>query len=152
MAAQALIKFPFNADGLREAKAELSKIEALLEGTPHPDPQQPSAPPNPAVVLWQNVGPSSRTREILKLLPNDPAKGKTPDELAQVMRPDSNGARLKKASVRAAILNARRVEKRLRSEGKIDREVIVADGSHYDDDDANRYHLRPEDSAAIKAL
>lgn len=163
MPLEGTITFPLTEEGLAHAEEELRQKRLALFGGGQPashgsamtiaaggGPQAPST--NPAVILWGNIGDQSRTREILKLLPDVEKAARTPAELARLMRPDATGQELKKASVRAAILNARRVEKRLRAEGRIDRPVIVADYSRYDADDANRYYLLPEDAKAIAAL
>ncbi len=113
-----------------------------------------TAPPSPtgslAKLIWDNVSDGQRSQEVLRTLPGDDTQGMTPTELGEQMTPDENGHLLSKGSVRASILNLRRVEKRLREEGRIKGRLVQAEWS--DADGANRYHLRPEDHAVIAAL
>ena len=113
-------------------------------------PAPPASKPSPAELVWNNVTPGLRSQEILKALPDDPARAMTPSDLAPLLDPDARGKQLKKGSVRAAILNIRRVEKRLKNEGRINRAVVQSKWS--DADGANRNYVLPEDRAVIATL
>ena len=98
--------------------------------------------------MYDRAAAESRTRELLDVLAA--ADGAlTPDEVAARMRPGSEGSRVSRGSVRAAIRNARRIEKRLREGGQLDREVLIVDYSAYATEGANRYTLGAEDKVAL---
>ena len=103
-----------------------------------------------AQLVWDNVSEGLRSQEVLKTLPGDESLAMTPTEIGEQMTPASDGQPLSKGSVRASILNIRRVEKRLRDERRIEGRLVLAEWS--DADGANRYYLRPEDHAVIAAL
>lgn len=103
-----------------------------------------------ARVVWDNVSDGLRSQEVLKTLPGEESDAMTPTEMAEEMEPADDGQVLRRASVRASILNIRRVEKRLREEGRIQGRLVQAEWS--DGDGANRYYLRPEDHGVIAAL
>jgi len=154
-----------NALLYEETPADLQRVEdfarrrrleltAVAGAAPPEDPQweeSPAAAPTSAArIVWDNVSDGLRSQEVLKRLPGDDSLALTPTEIGEQMAPAEDGQLLSKGSVRASILNIRRVEKRLREEGRIEGRVVQADWS--DGDGANRYYLRPEEHAVIAAL
>lgn len=107
---------------------------------------------NPGVALFRAAGQDSVTRRLLQLLPAERSEALTPAEIAAVLGPHPDGTPMKKGSARAAILNARRIEKRLKEQNVIDREIIRVDFDGYEAEHAGRYYLFPEDKEAIDQL
>jgi hypothetical protein len=143
------ISAPANAAGIRELRAQVDELERQFQlglgGTPAPAAEGV----HDAVRLYQRTAPASRSREVLELLPGGKANAVTPEELAQLMASDKSGAKLKKASARAAIRVVQRVTTKAIREGAIGREIIEIDFSGYDQEGAGRYYVSEKARAAI---
>ena len=138
MTATVSIIVPLTPAGLAEARADLDRLEALIDRAAKP-PESARA----RRVFRRAGGP--RSREILELLPAGKAAGLTPAELGREMAPWPGGSALTKASVRAAIRNVQRAEVHLLAEGLIDRRIVKIDFSDYDREGAGRYYVERED-------
>jgi hypothetical protein len=151
------VTFNDDPEGIEAARRLLDRLEAAFEGGGGGGTREPGAGvsgdggPNPAVLLYSSVGEGSFTRAMLELLAGGDQLGMTPEEIAAALK-EVVGEELSKGSARAAILNARRVEKRLRAEGRIEEQVIVADFGDYQLEGAGRYHLSSEDASALAAI
>lgn len=136
------------------ARRRRLELNAVAGAAPLENPQSAGLPvstlTSAAQLVWDNVSDGLRSQEILRTLPGDESLAMTPTEIGEQMTPADDGQLLSKGSVRASILNIRRVEKRLREEGRIEGRLVQAEWS--DRDGANRYYLRPEDLAVIAAL
>lgn len=105
----------------------------------------------PPIAVYQQASHGSRTRELLDILAGVD-RALSPAEIGSRMRSEPDAGPISKGTVRAAIRNLRRVEKGLREEHRIAREVLVVDSSAYAQEGSNRYSLRQEDKAAILRL
>lgn len=154
MASLAVI-FDDDPRGIEAARRVLKRLEKAFEAgggdAPKAGGADGSSQPNPAVLLYNTVGKGTFTRRMLALLAVGTDGGLTPAEIATELEGEGKKA-ISKGSARAAILNARRVEKRLRDEGRIEKPVIVADFDNYELEGAGRYQLEDEDRAALAAL
>jgi hypothetical protein len=145
MAATVTISVPLTPSGLAEARSDLDRLAALVNGEVWPKQSggQAFETHRARRIFKRAVG--LRSREILDLLPPGKAMALTPEELGRKMAPWPGGGRLSKASVRAAIRNVQRAEAHLLSEGLIDRRVVKIDFSDYDREGAGRYYVERED-------
>jgi serine/threonine protein kinase len=105
-----------------------------------------------AVTLYESLSKEGRSREVLSVLPGGRSNALTPAELGYLMEPDASGERLSKSSVRAAIRNVMRIEKRLLLEEQISRRVLLVDWTSYDVDGAGRYYVDDLDREALDGM
>ena len=146
----------FNPDraGLEDAKETIEQLARAFDAAETAGDSDSLRPrlQNPGAALFWATGEDSVTRKLLRILPAERSAALTPEEIAATLGPHPDGTPMKKGSARAAILNARRIEKRLKEQNVIDREVIRVDFDAYDADNAGRYYLFREDKDAIEQL
>jgi len=158
MTVTATIEFSPTPAGIAGAMADLDKLAAefgISEEADDPVGDEPLAPAGSAVeAVFRSTGVGSRTRELLKVLPGDILNAMSPEEIGEVLTPNSDGSALSPAQVRAVMRNEKRIEKTLRQRGTIaeGREVVLADWSRYDHEGFGRYYVSAADREAIDAL
>jgi hypothetical protein len=148
MAATVQISFPLTPAGLDQGRAEVDQVAELFARS---QKKPVASAKHPARRLFQRSS-GRRSREILDLLPAGKEAAMTPTELARTMAQWPDGAKLSKASARAAIRNVQRAETHLLAEGLIDRRVIEIDFSGYDRESAGRYYVSAEDRKVLNRL
>ena len=158
------IEFEPTPEGVANAQSELDRFKAILFGddargaeASAQDPQLASvqAPPDEAPsAVHRGTGESTRTRELLHVLPGDIQEAMTPAEIGEVLTPNDDGSPLSPAQVRAVMRNEKRIERTLKKRGVIleDREVVKSDFSRYDAEGCGRYYVSRADYEVIQTL
>ena len=134
---------PATAAGIADLESEVLRIKRdLLAGAAAQASTPTVGQGHDAVKFYEKTAPNSRSREALEVLPGGKANGVTPEELADLMKPDPKSGRpIHKASARAALrVLLVKADKRIKA-GALSDKVVRVNFDDYDSDGAGRYYL-----------
>lgn len=158
MTITATIEFVPSPAGIAEAMADLDRLSAefgITEESDDPVASTLPAPTGSAVsAVFNSTGEGSRTRELLRLLPDNANEALSPVEIGELLTPNDDGSALSAAQVRAVMRNEKRIEHTLRKRGVIaeSRKVVCADWTRYDQEGFGRYYVSAKDRNEIDGL
>ena len=148
-AATIQLSAPATLAGVRDLRRQIEDVEREFF-TLRPSARAATAPDHDAVTLYKRTARDSRSRELLEVLPGGQAHARTPEELAQLMRPDAKTNKpLARGSVRGAIRVVQKVQTKALKEGAIGGEILKIDFGGYAQERAGRYYVEPDARQAL---